>query len=180
MSINFENIVYLKHGNKKQKEVYNLLINNKILYKLNKFRPIVVGTIPINIDIEKSDIDIICYYENKDFFIKTLNKEFINQNRFTINEKNKSDSSYIVSIFFINNFKIEIFAQNIPTKEQLAYKHLILEYKLLKKYGKKFRKKIIDLKKKGYKTEPAFASILEIKGNPYFELLNFYNNSLTK
>ncbi len=40
--------------------------------------------------------------------------------------------------------------------------------------SKAFRQEIIALKKQGYKTEPAFAMALGLKGDPYYkELLNY-------
>ena len=36
-----------------------------------------------------------------------------------------------------------------------------------------FRRQIIDLKKQGLKTEPAFAKLLALTGDPYVELLSF-------
>lgn len=68
---------------------------------------------------------------------------------------------------------MEIFGQPVPTKQQMGYRHLIAEHKLLMKHGETFRQKIIKLKKQGYKTEPAFAKALGLKGDPYLELLKF-------
>ena len=50
---------------------------------------------------------------------------------------------------------------------------MIIEYDLLNKYGETFRQQIIQLKRKGYKTEPAFCKALGIEGNPYLELLKY-------
>lgn len=50
---------------------------------------------------------------------------------------------------------------------------MLIEATILNKYGEDFRRKIIELKESGVKTEPAFAQLLELKGNPYEGLLNF-------
>ncbi|MGV3705413.1 MAG: DUF4269 domain-containing protein [Arcticibacter sp.] len=55
--INFD-ITYLKLGNKKQQKVYRILVSHRIMEQLSAYTPIFVGTIPIRIDIETSDIDI--------------------------------------------------------------------------------------------------------------------------
>ncbi len=52
---------------------------------------------------------------------------------------------------------------------------MIVESRLLTLYGNDFKNKVIKLKKEGMKTEPAFASLLNLKGNPYKELLLFEN-----
>ena len=46
---------------------------------------------------------------------------------------------------------------------------MIVEYKLLKRLGETARQGIIELKRSGYKTEPAFAKLLRITGDPYDE-----------
>ncbi len=50
---------------------------------------------------------------------------------------------------------------------------MIKEYEILEKEGEEFRKQIINLKEKGWKTEPAFAKLLGLKEDPYLELLNY-------
>lgn len=49
--------------------------------------------------------------------------------------------------------------------------HMLIENEILIEKGIKFRKIIIDLKSNGIKTEPAFANLLGLTGNPYLELL---------
>lgn len=169
----FDDIEYLKHGTKRQQQAYYLLTKNQILSKLKDYFPILVGTIPINIDIESSDLDIICYWINKDKFITILKKAFNNQHNFKIDEDLSNNS--VTANFLLNDFEIEIFGQNIPTKKQDAYKHMMIENELLEKKGDDFRNQIIELKMKGYKTEPAFAFALGLIGNPYIELLKFEN-----
>jgi hypothetical protein len=72
----FRNIEYLKFGNQKQILTYDILTRNTILLNITEFEPILVGTIPINIAIENSDLDIICYWKNKTDF-KTKIDSFI-------------------------------------------------------------------------------------------------------
>ncbi|WP_131539162.1 DUF4269 domain-containing protein [Pedobacter nototheniae] len=169
--INFLDISYLKTGNATQVKAYYILKNNEILNKLKAFSPILVGTIPINIDIEGSDLDIVCYVQNNEEFKHKLKLYFGNEKDFLISENQKYNA--IKVNFFLENFEIEIFGQNIPTQEQNAYLHMLIEHKLLLKKGENFRKEIIALKKQGYKTEPAFAKLLGLRGNPYQALLNY-------
>ena len=78
-----------------------------------------------------------------------------------------------IARFNTNSFEIEIFGQNIPVEQQNAYRHMLTEYKILQQKGVVFKRKVTALKKQGLKTEPAFARLLGIKGNPYEELLDF-------
>jgi hypothetical protein len=174
--MNFDNIEYLQNGNEKQRKVYSILTHNQVLSKLKQFDPILVGTIPINIDIENSDLDIICSFSDKQEFQKSITGNFGNEKDFSIRENPYLETLAIVANFFVDGFEIEIFGQTTPTRHQFAYRHMIVEHNLLKKYGEAFRKQIIDLKREGYKTEPAFAKALNLSGDPYMELLKFETN----
>ncbi|WP_316846309.1 DUF4269 domain-containing protein [Pedobacter psychrodurus] len=167
--INFLNISYLKSGNERQQKAYQLLTDNQILEKLSAYRAILVGTIPINIDIENSDLDIVCEISDKDEFIAHLNTLFGSEKDFTIAKSTQFDA--IKANFIVDSFEIEIFGQNISTVQQNAYRHMLIEHRLLLEKGEKFRQEIVALKKQGYKTEPVFAKLLGIEGNAYEELL---------
>lgn len=176
MSINFDTIEYLQNGNEKQRQAYVVLSDNQVLSKLKKFDPILVGTIPINIDIESSDLDIICYFTDNQQFIKSITDNFGNEKRFSIRANPNLETPAIVANFILGGFEIEIFGQNISTRQQIAYRHMIVEHNLLNKYGETFRQQIIELKRQGHKTEPAFAKALDLTGNPYMELLKLEPN----
>jgi hypothetical protein len=167
----FDDIQYLKVGTKKQREAYSLLIDHNILECLKAFDPVLVGTIPINIDVETSDLDIICHWTVKQSFISVLTQSFSHQRNFKLSESNTSNT--VISSFTMNHFDIEIFGQDVPTRQQLGYRHMIVEHEILVKRGEAFRQQILDLKRQGYKTEPAFAIALGLTGDPYTALLNF-------
>lgn len=168
-NLNFLDIAYLENGNERQKNAYQVLTENAILEKLNRFTPILVGTIPINIDIESSDLDIICNVNDEEAFVSTVKNHFQNKKAFEIS-KNLNFNA-VQSNFVINDFEIEIFGQDIPTQQQNAYRHMLIEHRILLEKGEQFRLQIIELKKQGYKTEPAFAKLLGLKGDAYEELL---------
>lgn len=171
--MNFDNIEYLRSGNSRQQQAYFTLSENQILSRLKEYDPILVGTIPINIDIENSDLDIICCFADNQEFQKSITDNFGNEKNFSISERENSDALSIVANFVVDNFEIEIFGQRTPTKRQLAYRHMIIEHDLLNQYGEKFRQQIIELKQQGHKTEQAFALLLGLTGDPYIELLKF-------
>ncbi|RZJ51813.1 MAG: DUF4269 domain-containing protein [Flavobacterium sp.] len=171
--IDFGNIEYLKTGNQKQIRAFEVLTKNNILSNIAEFDPFLAGTIPINIDIENSDLDIICYWKNKNHFEEKLKTVFGKENGFTIRKTKIDEQESIIANFKIDDFEIEIFGQNIPVKNQNAYKHMIIEYNILQLKGEKFRQEIIKLKQNGYKTEPAFGILLGLKDDPYQELLQY-------
>lgn len=169
----FDSIEYLQLGSIRQRQAYSMLIKNQILSKLEHFDPILVGTIPINIDIENSDLDIICCFADNQEFQNSVTDSFSNERNFAIRKQQKIDGPAVVASFVLDNFEVEIFGQSIPTKKQFAYRHLIVEYNLLNNYGEKLRQQIIKLKQLGHKTEPAFGIALGLTGDPYIELLKF-------
>ena len=171
--IDFTNINYLKAGNPKQILAFEVLTQNKTLSNLAEFDPILVGTIPINIDIGNSDLDIICYWKNKADFIEKLKTLFGKESDFQIRETLINNQETVIANFKISTFEIEIFGQNIPTKNQNGYKHMLIEYEILKAKDENFRLEIIKLKQNGYKTEPAFAYLLGLNGDPYSQLLEY-------
>jgi hypothetical protein len=167
--IDFLDITYLKFGNQKQQKVYQVLVKNKIMEKLLIYTPILVGTIPLDIDLETSDIDIICYVRDENQFIEALNSYFQNMKGFTITKNTTFNS--IKANFYIEDLEFEIFGQDLESFKQNAYQHMIIEHCILVKRGEQFRQEIIKLKRQGLKTEPAFAKLLGLKGDPYQELL---------
>jgi len=173
MDIDFSNIEYLRNGNERQRRAFAVLTKHQILQSLREFDPILVGTIPINIDIVGSDLDIICHYRDESAFTSTVKMLFNAFAGFHITETRKQGQSAIIVRFHVDEFEVEIFGQNVPTKLQLAYRHMIIEHKLLSTRDASFRQDIIDLKQQGHKTEPAFAIALGLKGNPYEALLGF-------
>lgn len=174
--IDFTNLSYLKSGNERQKRAYEVLEKYQVFEKLKPYSPVLAGTIPIEIDIEHSDLDIICEVDLKfeedfldDIAISRLmpgNTDVKVENIIIDGEKS------IVLNFMLEEFPIEIFGQNKPSLEQNAYLHMLAEYKILKEKGEDFKYKIIELKKQGIKTEPAFGLLMGLE-NPYQDLLKF-------
>lgn len=164
----FTSLDYLNSGNMKQKIVFKVLNNINIFNTIEKYNPILVGTIPIGIDIDNSDLDIICEVYNLKEFEILMKDKFSNCNEFRINKVNKET---LTVNFFIDNFEIEVYAENKKATEQNGYRHMIIENRVLELGGDLIRDKVIELKKCGLKTEPAFAKLLNLKGNSYDELL---------
>jgi len=167
----FTNINYLKHGNIKQQNAYKVLKNLDIFNVLKKFDPILVGTIPINIDIENSDLDIACEVQDFEEFQKLVEDRYSMHHKFHINN-NSTDNEVILTVnFYVEDIEIEIYAQSLNSCKQNGYRHMVVEDRILRLGGERTREEIVILKKSGLKTEPAFARYLGIDGNPYDELL---------
>jgi len=178
MSIDWKDIRYLNQGTERQKLAFKCLSSLNIFEDLSSFSPLLVGTIPINIDIEESDLDIICEVQNYSRFANVLETLYRKYNRFEIHQTSiHVESSVIVCNFNYEGFNIEIFGQDCPVVEQNGYLHMIIEYRLLALAGLDARDKIRQLKRLGLKTEPAFGKYFNIGGNLYTELLTLGNLS---
>ncbi|MDQ1163072.1 hypothetical protein QE422_003440 [Chryseobacterium sp. SORGH_AS 447] len=167
--IDFTAIDYLKNGNDRQKRAYELLSKHLILEKLKEYSPVLAGTIPIEIDIEESDLDVICEVKDKAEFKRLLTDVFSEFN-IHIEELVINGREVITGNFTVEEFPVEIFGQDQPVTEQNAYRHMIAEYRILQERGEDFKQEIIALKKQGFKTEPAFGQLLGLE-NPYEYLL---------
>jgi hypothetical protein len=167
----FDNLTYLQSGTPVQQAAYRTLSEHHIWERLEAFTPILAGTIPIDINIDNSDLDILCTYDDHRGYIENLIAQFSHYPGFRLYENNFQDIPAVIAGFMLEHFPVEIFAQPIPVKEQWAYRHMLIEHDLLHKHGEEFRQKVIALKQQGYKTEPAFAQLLGLTSDPYKALL---------
>lgn len=171
----FAQIEYLNNGSPVQIRAFAVLTQHKILDLLSEFAPVLIGTVPIDIAIASSDLDIACYWTDPNEFIKAV-RVFGKYEDFSIEEKTISRIKTIIACFKADGFEIEIFGQNVPVAQQNGYRHMIIEHLVLQQKEEDFRQQIISLKEQGYKTEPAFAQLLGLEGDPYEALLDFGNS----
>lgn len=171
--MNFRSPEYLLKGNQDQREVYFLLERHQVLKKLKGHDPILTGTFPLQLNIASSDLDIICSWKHQAAFRELLEREFSSFNNFRIKEKEIRGEVCLIAKFELEAYLVEVFGQDKPCEDQMAYRHMLAEYRLLQENGEELRKRVLELKRQGYKTEPAFAKALGIPGDPYLEILKF-------
>lgn len=166
----YENINYLATGNKRQRLLFTQLTDLNIIADLAIYDPLIVGTIPIGIDIKESDVDIVLCANDFGKLSGRLTELYGILDSFDIHMR---DETSLVCRFIFMNFICEIFACPTPTQESRAWRHMIIKDQILRSHNKQFRAQIINLKKQGIKTEPAFALLLGLKGNSYTALLDY-------
>ncbi|WP_143157417.1 DUF4269 domain-containing protein [Cnuella takakiae] len=169
--IDFTHIDYLRSGNLRQQEAYTALSTIGIMDLLGSYMPLLAGTIPLGIDVPGSDSDILCYRTDGDGFATTLRQHFGHYKGFAIDHVQTMQGLATTACFIAHGFTIEVFGQAVPSQEQLGYRHMLVEHRLLEEHGPVFRQQIINLKISGLKTEPAFAQVLGLSGDPYQALL---------
>ena len=173
MSTKFLNINYLSEGNPIQRQAFSTIQAHKLWDILAPFDPVLAGTIPIEINVSNSDLDVLCCAADLELFEALIQESFSEMPDFTLHNGTIREEPFVLCTFQTNYFPIEIFAQHIPSVQQFAFRHLLIEHYLLEKNGPEFKAKIVALKGQGVKTEPAFAQLLGLDGDPYMALLQF-------
>ena len=77
----------------------------------------------------------------------------------------------VIASFTAHGWPFEIFAAAEPVADQAGWRHFLVEQRLLAQGGARFREAVMALRRRGLKTEPAFARALGIGGDPYAALL---------
>lgn len=175
--IDFQNLSYLQKGNARQQKAYQILISAQIWEKLAPFNPLLAGTVPLGIDTPKSDLDILCEVYDFEYFQEILFQNFGHYPHYVASFSEAQKQEAFLASFQIQSCTLEIFGQSCPSAQQWAFRHLCIEYRILQVGGLVFQEKVKALKVDGYKTEPAFALLLQLKGNPYTAILDLENYS---
>lgn len=146
---------------------------------LRAFDPVVAGTIPLGIDLPGSDIDIICEVAPaaRLAFEQLLRAHYGHLPAFRMGPAASGPHPALVSSFRYAQIELEIFGQALPTAQQYAFRHLVVEHAVLRAGGPAWYAAVRRLKAQGLKTEPAFSTLLQLPGNPYEALLTLENLS---
>lgn len=167
----FINLEYKHSPTPMQSKALECLAKLNLFHDLKEFCPVFAGTIPLDIDIQGSDIDIICQVTDFARFQTRLRECFEAYQNFIITESYGSNSRHSISQFDAHTFRIEIYGEQKPVTEQNGFLHLVAEAKLLEIGGPSSKDEIRKIKNQGHKTEPAFAEFFKINGNAYTELV---------
>ena len=152
-------------------QIASFLKESEILSSFKEFEPNISGTLPLGIQHADSDLDILFISDDLDAFVTKTTERFGKCKRFAAKIVEHQGRQSAVINFDFQNLPIELFCQNRNVFQQQANQHFLIEGRLLKVLGKDFKKKIVELKKDGIKTEPAFGQILGLS-NPYADLID--------
>ncbi len=171
--IDFRDIAYLRDGNARQRAAYQALHALGVIERLADYGPVLAGTVPLNVDVAGSDLDILCEVHDFARFDADLTAAFGHCEGFRVTEpRSRMGGVSMTASFDHGGFIIEPFGQPLPAERQSAYRHMVVEARLLALGGAAFRRRIVALKRSGVKTEPAFAQCLGLDGDPYLALLD--------
>ncbi|MBY0218532.1 DUF4269 domain-containing protein [Paenibacillus illinoisensis] len=176
MKTTAEVLAHLASGNERQRDAYRVLLQSGLFSILEAYTPYPAGTVPIDIDIPGSDLDILCEASDLNAFEMAVTQHFSGMKHFSCERGTGLGmdiiSAYMTCSFQIKDWPLEIYAQSLPVNKQNAYLHMLVEWELLQLWGAEGHDEIRRLKWGGLKTEPAFAAVLGLQGDPYEELLH--------
>ncbi|MBO3270097.1 DUF4269 domain-containing protein [Hymenobacter defluvii] len=160
-------------GDARQQQAYHTLQALGIMATLQAFDPVLAGTIPLSIATPASDLDVICavFPKQEQAFRALLHTHYADLPGFVLRETVGQGQPAIVCNFQYQAFAVEVFGQACPSRQQYAVRHMLVEQRVLEAGGEPWRAAVQQLKQQGIKTEPAFATLLQLPGNPYDALL---------
>ncbi len=142
-----------------------------LLELLRSFHPVIAGTYPLGIQVDGSDIDILCEVPDLGTFETFLAEHpewFESARRSPVEHVEPAACAVELEI---EDLKVEVFAQPLPIHRQIGFRHMVVEGRLLAEGGPPLAEAIRKLKSQGHKTEPAFAKVLGLEGDPYKAVL---------
>ncbi len=147
---------------------------------LAPYNPTLTGTIPLDVDLPDSDLDVICHAADLDAFANLVAQHYETFPEFTAWQR---DEARVANFRTISHYppefpagaRIEIYAEARPVETQYAWRHMRIERQLLKTANDPAaaRAAIRALKRSGLSTEAAFCKYFAIEsyGDPYAALL---------
>ena len=166
----FDSVDRLRKGSDRQKKAYVAIAELGVFSALSAYSPVLCGTYPIDIDITGSDLDIVMRVDDFGAFSTRVDQLYGKLPGYRMREKEIRGVPSIKVNFAFGGFPFELFGQPVAAVEQYAYLHMVVEAYLLHKHPV-IRNEIVRLKEQGMKTEPAFAQVFGLMGDPYETVL---------
>lgn len=145
------------------------LAGSGLLDLLAGFDPRVAGTLPLGVSLPGSDIDILCHAPEPNDVADCL-WEAREQLAGLVLRRWISGGRPLVAAFAIDRWPVEVFASPVEVDRQAGWRHFVVERRLLELAGEPLRQRVLELRRAGARTEPAFAAALGLQGDPYAAL----------
>jgi len=165
--VNLLRIERLKEGTPAQQAAWRVLTELGILDLLSPFDARLAGTIPIDVDIPGSDLDVICQADDLNALARVLATHYGHHTGFQMKRKVRYGHPVLVCEFAYNQLPIQVYGSPTPVAQQRAWVHMVAEAYLLSQSGPEAKAAVRALKSSGMKTEPAFAHVFGLQGEPY-------------
>lgn len=140
----------------------------RLFRELAPFEPTLVGTYPLGLRIDTSDLDVICCAPDLATFERALETLPVTPDHV---ERVPLAPEAVVATLRWDDVVVELFCQTIPVYAQAGFRHMVVEGRLLALGGARLRDRVRAEKRAGARTEPAFARVLGLAGDPYAAIL---------
>ena len=147
-----------------------------VLSLLARFDPRVAGTPPLGLDLADSDIDVLCHTPDPEEFTLAVWNAFGSHPGFAARQW-VSGGCPVIANFEAEGWTFELFGSPQPAEKQIGWRHFRIKQRLLSIGGEALRTLFMVERCKGLKTEPTFAAVLSLSGNPYKALLELEGSS---
>jgi len=171
--LNVHDLSNLETGTPRQQAAYHAIQNSRILDLLQDFSPVLTGLIPLGLEEESTDLDVLVEAYDLDKFLLHAYRSLQQHVPLTIESLILDSVNTLIVTFRFEKVTFNIVAKPMPVHQTTPYRHMLAMSRLLAVGGDQMRKGIRELKAEGLKTEQAFATYLRIEGNPYEVLFEF-------
>jgi len=172
--VNFDlyDISYLMEGSPRQRRAFRALQEAAVFARLaeNDGAVALVGSLPIDMALDESDIDLVTSVEDLRFAAVRDRELFGAHEGFQSSRGVGLGGQFQLTKFRHSGESFEVFTQTTPIPRQNAVVHLLVEARLLGLGGTAFRERVMRAREAGLKTEPAFGACLGLE-DPLRELL---------
>jgi len=159
-----------------QAGLYAILSAHEVLEKLAPFEAVWVGSTALDVHLRQSDVDICCSAKGDlDGFAASLKDLFGTQPKFKLQQKPFRGQPSCIARFALSGQSFEVWGREHPVEAHPFYRLFKVEERLLRFGGDDLRTAIRELKEDGLSTEGAFATALELDGDPEKALLDLYD-----
>ncbi len=139
---------------------------------MQAYEALVAESWPIGVALEGADVDVICHATTLCLFAATCRGLFQHRLGY-LEERSSLDPPAFVCRFRLEDLTFAVFGQNRSDSGQNAYRHMLVEERLLAIGEETLRDRVMALKRQEKSTEEAFAMALGLSGAPYLTLLEF-------
>ncbi len=137
-----------------------------ILRALSRLGPVIAGTFPLDLNLPESDVDVLCRLQPASLF-RAAAQSISRLPGYSLRASVRRGRRTAVCRVRPGRLPLEIFAQSGPLRSQRGYRHLEVEYRLLSLCGGSLREGILKLRRADARTEPPFAQLLRLRGDPH-------------
>ncbi len=151
-----------------------------LLDGLRDYDPVVAGPCPLGLDGPECDVDVLCCGPPTSAFVEQVAATVPDAQAFAWHRVTFDDHPDVVVITLrLDDLPVEVVAQALPTREQLPYRRLVVERRLLALGGSRLQTRVRDerLGPDLVEVEIAFARALGLDGDPVTAILRLESHT---